>query len=200
MLASRRAAFAALGRSAVQAAAAGTQQSRGFATLRSGFGSRPAEKSRWGQTEQTFNSVLDRFAKVFDHHRFVAWACKRCVWASRIVHSDLQGAGLVQSHVGRARSLIHGCFQDRACAVLRTPAKESAAKAMQASIDGGFNIVEFTLTTPGCLDLVADFRKKHDGKIMVGCGTIMDIEDAQNALDAGAEFIVMPVLVPEVTL
>ena len=88
--------------------------------------------------------------------------------------------------------------QDRACAVLRTPAKDSAAKAMQAAIDGGFNIVEFTLTTPGCLDLVADFRKKYDGKIMIGCGTIMDIEDAQNALDAGSEFIVMPVLVPEV--
>lgn len=33
---------------------------------------------------------------------------------------------------------------------------------------------------------------------MIGCGTIMDIEDAQNALDAGAEFIVMPVSVPEV--
>ena len=45
--------------------------------------------------------------------------------------------------------------------MLRTPAKESAAKAMQAAIDGGFNIVEFTLTTPGCLDLVADFRKKY---------------------------------------
>ena len=51
--------------------------------------------------------------------------------------------------------------------MLRTPAKDSAAKAMQAAIDGGFNIVEFTLTTPGCLDLVADFRKKYDGKIMV---------------------------------
>ena len=149
MIAKVRSPVASLGRTAVKAAAA-AQQSRGFATLRSGFGSRPADKSRWGQTEAVFNSVLDRFAK------------------------------------------------DRACAVLRTPAKESAGKAMQAAIDGGFNIVEFTLTTPGCLDLVSDFRKKYDGKVMVGCGTIMDIEDAQNALDAGAEFIVMPVLVPEV--
>merc|ERR1712153_113696 len=33
---------------------------------------------------------------------------------------------------------------------------------------------------------------------MVGCGTIMDIEDCKLALDAGAEFIVAPVLVPEV--
>jgi hypothetical protein len=63
MIASRRTVVAAIGRSAVQASAVGTQ-SRSFATLRSGFGSRPAEKSRWGQTEATFQSVLDRFAKV----------------------------------------------------------------------------------------------------------------------------------------
>jgi len=63
MIASRRTIVAAIGRSATQASAVGTQ-SRNFATLRSGFGSRPAEKSRWGQTEATFQSVLDRFAKV----------------------------------------------------------------------------------------------------------------------------------------
>jgi hypothetical protein len=97
---------------------------------------------------------------------------------------------------------------------------------MQAAIDGGFKNVEFTLTTPGCLgdsesicirfltdrllylkctlqncsDCVADFRKKHDGKVLVGCGTVMDVEDAQRALEAGAEFIVCPILIPEVGL
>lgn len=48
MIAKRSSALGALCRSTIQAAAAGTQ-ARGFATLRSGFGSRPAEKSRWGQ-------------------------------------------------------------------------------------------------------------------------------------------------------
>ena len=38
--------------------------------------------------------------------------------------------------------------QIRACAVLRTPTSEACPKAMQAAIDGGFKIVEFTLTTP----------------------------------------------------
>ena len=38
----------------------------------------------------------------------------------------------------------------RACAVLRTPKAELCPPAMQAAIDGGFEIVEFTLTTPGC--------------------------------------------------
>ena len=86
----------------------------------------------------------------------------------------------------------------RACAVLRTPKAELCPPAMQAAIDGGFDIVEFTLTTPGCLDAVSDFRKKYDGKVMIGCGTVMDIPDAKAAMDAGAEFLVAPVLVPEV--
>ncbi|KAJ1477898.1 hypothetical protein T484DRAFT_1819609 [Baffinella frigidus] len=88
--------------------------------------------------------------------------------------------------------------QHRACAVLRTPTAEAAPKAMQAAVDGGFKIVEFTLTTPGCLDSLTNFRAKHGSNVMVGCGTIMDIEDCQNALDAGSEFIVAPVFVPEV--
>jgi Entner-Doudoroff aldolase len=86
----------------------------------------------------------------------------------------------------------------KACAVLRTPKAEQCAPAMQAAIDGGFDIVEFTLTTPGCLDQVANFRAKYDGKVMVGCGTVMDIPDAKAAMDAGAEFLVAPCLVPEV--
>ena len=55
-------------------------------------------------------------------------------------------------------------------------------------------------TTQRCSDCVADFRKKYDGKVLVGCGTVMDVEDAQRALEAGAEFIVCPILIPEVGL
>jgi len=86
----------------------------------------------------------------------------------------------------------------RACAVLRTPTSDACPKAMQASIDGGFEIVEFTLTTPDCLKHMADFRAKHDGKVMIGCGTAMDVNDVKACLEAGAEFIVAPVLVEEV--
>jgi len=69
---------------------------------------------------------------------------------------------------------------------------------MTAAIEGGFKIAEFTLTTPGCLESLADFRAKYDGDVMVGCGTIMCTEDAEAACDAGAEFIITPVLIPEV--
>jgi len=94
---------------------------------------------------------------------------------------------------------VFGTFAKyRACAVLRTPTAEAAPKAMAAAVDGGFKIAEFTLTTPGCLDSLADFRRKHEGDVMVGCGTVMSVLDAENAVDAGAEFIITPILIPEV--
>jgi len=86
----------------------------------------------------------------------------------------------------------------RACAVLRTPTSAACPLAMQAAIDGGFKIVEFTLTTPDCLTHLSDFRSRYDGDVMVGCGTILTIEDAENAIDAGSEFIITPVMLPDV--
>ena len=86
----------------------------------------------------------------------------------------------------------------RACAVLRTSTSEACPKAMQASIDGGFKIVEFTLTTPDCLQHLADFRAKYDGNVMVGCGTILSPDDAAKAMEAGSEFIITPVMLPDV--
>lgn len=87
----------------------------------------------------------------------------------------------------------------RACAVLRTPTSEACPKAMQAAIDGGFKICEFTLTTPDCLHHLSNFRAKYDNSdVMIGCGTIMNTEDAEKAIDAGSEFIITPVMLPDV--
>lgn len=95
-------------------------------------------------------------------------------------------------------SVLDRFARDRACAVLRTPTSEACPKAMQAAIDGGFQIVEFTLTTPDCLQHLSDFRAKYDGNVMVGCGTILSPEDAEKAMEAGSEFIITPVMLPDV--
>ena len=93
MLARRITTFAALARPATQAAAAGTH-ARGMSSL----GSRPAEKSRWGQTDATFNSVLDRFAKVSPNRKRVPHLafCLRCSAAAGCV-----AAGLAKHDVNR---------------------------------------------------------------------------------------------------
>lgn len=85
-------------------------------------------------------------------------------------------------HIGRVR----------ASAILRTPIAEAARPAMEAAIRGGFRICEFTLTIPGAMDLIAEFAAKDD--IIVGAGTVLTVEQAREAVNAGARFLVSPVV------
>jgi len=82
--------------------------------------------------------------------------------------------------------------RDKASAILRTNDQEKAAKAMDAAIRGGFRIIEFTLTIPGVYDLVQDFSRREG--LVVGTGTVMDAAQAQQSVEAGACFLVSPVV------
>ena len=76
-------------------------------------------------------------------------------------------------------------------AIIRTDDHKVAEQAMQAAVDGGFRVVEFTLTTPGSLNLITQFRENDD--LIVGAGTVMSPTIAQEAVEAGAKFLVSPV-------
>ena len=78
----------------------------------------------------------------------------------------------------------------KASAILRTDDQEKAAQAMEAAIRGGFRIIEFTLTVPGVFDLVRDFSRRED--LVVGTGTVMNVAQAQQSVEAGARFLVSP--------
>lgn len=75
-------------------------------------------------------------------------------------------------------------------AILRTTDQQRAAQAAAAVIDGGFQLMEFTLNTPGALELIAKFSA--NAQIMVGAGTVLTVEQVHQAVDAGARFIVSP--------
>jgi Entner-Doudoroff aldolase len=80
----------------------------------------------------------------------------------------------------------------RASAILRTNVPGAAAPAMEAAVRGGFRIVEFTLTTPDALELIGAFAGRPD--LVVGAGTVLTAEQARAAVDAGARFLVSPVV------
>lgn len=84
----------------------------------------------------------------------------------------------------------------RASAIVRTDDRDAAERAMRSAIDGGFRIVEFTLTTPGAMELVRSFGREPD--LTVGAGTVLTRDEARRAVDAGARFLVSPVTDPEV--
>ena len=76
-------------------------------------------------------------------------------------------------------------------AIIRTDDHKVAEQAMQAAVDGGFRVVEFTLTTPGSLNLITQFRENDD--LIVGAGTVMSPTIVLEAVEAGAQFLVSPV-------
>ncbi len=80
----------------------------------------------------------------------------------------------------------------KASAILRTTIEDAAAPAMEAALRGGFRIAEFTLTTPGALDLIVEFSRRPG--IVVGAGTVLTAEQARDAVNAGAAFLVSPVV------
>ena len=84
----------------------------------------------------------------------------------------------------------------RVIPVLRLSSREMAQIAIDCLIQAGFQTVEVTLTTPGAVELIAGLRRSSGAEFQVGAGTVLDLRTAQACLDAGADYLVSPCLVP----
>lgn len=88
-------------------------------------------------------------------------------------------------------SFVDALYRHRAVAILRAQHAGRAAAAMEAAVGAGFRVLEFTLSTPGAYDLIAEFSRRPD--LIVGAGTVLDIAGVEAAVGAGAKFLVSPV-------
>ena len=84
----------------------------------------------------------------------------------------------------------------RVIPVLRLATRDATAAAIDCLVEAGFRTVELTLTTPGALTLLTDLREHMDGTFLVGAGTVLDLDSAKRCLDAGADYLVSPCMVP----
>jgi 2-dehydro-3-deoxyphosphogluconate aldolase/(4S)-4-hydroxy-2-oxoglutarate aldolase len=64
-------------------------------------------------------------------------------------------------------------------------------------IEGGVDVVEVPLNVPGSLAAISSLVDAFPSAL-IGAGTVMSAPDARAALDAGARFLLSPVLRPEV--
>lgn len=74
---------------------------------------------------------------------------------------------------------------------VRAANADDALFAAEAVSRGGLPIVELTMTVPKATELMAQLVKKHP-KMLVGAGTVLDLETARACLAAGAKFISSP--------
>jgi 2-dehydro-3-deoxyphosphogluconate aldolase/(4S)-4-hydroxy-2-oxoglutarate aldolase len=77
--------------------------------------------------------------------------------------------------------------------VVRASSAAEARTAAEAVCKGGIPIVEITMTVPGAVEVIRELaRQSSPNELLVGAGTVLNPEQAQRCLDAGAQFLVSP--------
>ena len=83
-------------------------------------------------------------------------------------------------------------------AVLRSPDARTFPHVVSTLVAGGVGAIEVTLTARHALEVIAAIRGMLPDDVMVGAGTVLTEGDAVGCVEAGAQFLVAPSLVPEV--
>lgn len=84
-------------------------------------------------------------------------------------------------------------------AVLRAPSPEQALEASEAIIRGGVTGIEVTFSTPDAPAVIRELIARHGDSAYIGAGTVTTREQATQAADAGAAFLVSPGTLPDLT-
>jgi 2-dehydro-3-deoxyphosphogluconate aldolase/(4S)-4-hydroxy-2-oxoglutarate aldolase len=81
---------------------------------------------------------------------------------------------------------------------IRVGSPEDALFAAETLFAGGLHLIELTMTVPDATGVIARLRKSHPD-LLVGAGTVLDVETASACLDVGAAFLTSPGFEPSVT-
>jgi 2-dehydro-3-deoxyphosphogluconate aldolase / (4S)-4-hydroxy-2-oxoglutarate aldolase len=88
--------------------------------------------------------------------------------------------------------------ESKLAAVVRVDAPEAIDPTVDALLAGGVHIIELTMTIPGVLKYMPSVAKRIGGEMVLGIGSVLSGEIAQQAIDAGATFVVSPILKKEI--
>jgi 2-dehydro-3-deoxyphosphogluconate aldolase / (4S)-4-hydroxy-2-oxoglutarate aldolase len=82
--------------------------------------------------------------------------------------------------------------------VIRAANVEEARCAVEAICAGGIPVIEITMTVPDAPKMIRELVRYNADKVLTGAGTVTNAGSAEICLDAGAQFLVSPGLVPAV--
>ncbi|MEG4499936.1 bifunctional 4-hydroxy-2-oxoglutarate aldolase/2-dehydro-3-deoxy-phosphogluconate aldolase [Microcoleus sp. F10-C6] len=79
----------------------------------------------------------------------------------------------------------------RAIAVIRSSEKELARHMASSVAAGGIQFIEITWNTHKAVELIAELRSEFP-TFSIGTGTLLNLEELQQAIDCGAQFLFTP--------
>lgn len=94
--------------------------------------------------------------------------------------------------------IVNRIIEVGAVAVIRMEDPDKLLNVAKAIYDGGVTNVEITMTVPNALKIIESVAEKADKGMLIGVGSVLNAEIAQQAIDAGAKYVVSPVLKKEI--
>ncbi len=82
--------------------------------------------------------------------------------------------------------------------ILRGISLDAVEPLVETFISSGLETIEITMNTPGAASLIRQAVKRAKKRLTIGAGTVLDKTSLKTALNNGASFIVMPVLIKDV--
>src|SRR5438128_6145436 len=83
-------------------------------------------------------------------------------------------------------------------AVVRVQNAGQVLPLSEALIAGGIIAIEITMTTPNAIEAIRNASRNLGPRAVMGVGTVLDSQTCREAIEAGAEFVVSPILRPEI--
>lgn len=85
-------------------------------------------------------------------------------------------------------------LENKIIAIIRGANPEDVVPIAKALYEGGIRILEITMNSAEPLTVIEQVAGKLGDKMIIGAGTVLDADMVQNAVNAGARFILSPIL------
>lgn len=98
----------------------------------------------------------------------------------------------------KRETILNDIINRKAVAVIRVQEADKLRKVIEAVYAGGVSAAEITMTVPNAIHLIEKMTEQLDGNIIIGVGTVMNASMAEDAIKAGAKYVVSPVFKKEI--
>ncbi|MEW6507665.1 MAG: bifunctional 4-hydroxy-2-oxoglutarate aldolase/2-dehydro-3-deoxy-phosphogluconate aldolase [Bacteroidota bacterium] len=94
--------------------------------------------------------------------------------------------------------IVEEILRRRAVAVLRIKEPEKLKKVIEALYAGGLSVVEITMTVPNAIQLIEKMSNELNKNIIIGVGSVLTKNVADDAIKSGAKYVVSPIFKKEI--
>ncbi len=95
-------------------------------------------------------------------------------------------------------STLSQILEHKIIAIIRGANPADVIKIADALYAGGIRILEITMNSAQPLTVIKELNDKFGSKMIIGAGTVLDVDSAKKAVAAGASFILSPIVDIEV--